>query len=78
MGQSILTPPDDRGIIKFDYSIDSIEEINPLFSKCFIRILYTGLNRNGVYIEKEVVHQLLFLYCSFFCLMFLTCVFTHQ
>ena len=29
-------------------------DINPLMSKCEIKVLYVGENRNGSYITKEV------------------------
>ncbi|MBT2759857.1 hypothetical protein [Paenibacillus sp. ISL-20] len=42
-------------IIKFNVKLSNIEKINPLFSKCKIRVLYTGLNRNNTFITKEAV-----------------------
>lgn len=42
-------------IIKFNVKLTDVEKINPLFSKCKIRVLYTGLNRNNTFISKEAV-----------------------
>ncbi|MBX4152253.1 hypothetical protein [Paenibacillus lautus] len=42
-------------IIKFNVKLTDVERINPLFSKCKIRVLYTGLNRNNTLISKEAV-----------------------
>lgn len=58
MGKLVVPSPDIRQITRFNISIDQVEEINPLFSKCFIKVLYTGLNRNKVLIEKEVAEEM--------------------
>ena len=56
---SNLTAPSNlKEITRFNISIDQVEEVNPLFSKCFIKILYTGLNQNKVYIEREVAEEM--------------------
>lgn len=41
--------------LRFNSEIQSIEKINPLFSRANIRVLYTGHNRNGSYFSKESV-----------------------
>ena len=33
-------------------------DINPLMSKCEIKVLYTGKNRNGSFISKEVAEEM--------------------
>lgn len=35
-----------------------IESISPEVSRCEIKILYTGLNRNGTYVSKEVANKM--------------------
>ncbi len=47
-----------KGITRFDVEFSDVEPINPLFSKCFIKVLYTGLNRNGVVIDKETAESM--------------------
>jgi len=47
-----------QGITRFDIQISEVEPVNQLFSKCFIKILYPGLNRNNVFIEKEVANEM--------------------
>lgn len=51
-------PENLQGVTRFDIQISDVEPINKLFSKCFIKILYPGLNRNNVYIEKEVANEM--------------------
>lgn len=46
-------------ILRFDSQVSDIEEINPLFSKAKIKVMYTGLNRNQSYISKEAVEKAL-------------------
>ena len=58
MGKLVVPSPDLRGITRFSISIDKIEEVNPLFSKCFIKVLYAGLNGNRVFIEREVAEEM--------------------
>lgn len=58
MGQEVLNMPDLTAGSKFDVALSDIEEVNPLFSKCFIKILYPGLNPNKVFIEKEVADEM--------------------
>lgn len=41
--------------IRFNSEIQTLEKINPLFSRAKIRALYTGFNRNGSYFSKEAV-----------------------
>ncbi|WP_144509959.1 hypothetical protein [Bacillus sp. FJAT-22090] len=43
--------------LRFNSEIQSIEKINPLFSRATIRVLYTGHNRNGSYFSKESVES---------------------
>lgn len=43
--------------IRFMSEIQSIEKINPLFSKATIRAFYTKSNRNGSYISEEVAER---------------------
>ncbi|MNH66539.1 hypothetical protein D3C73_185720 [compost metagenome] len=45
--------------MRFNVQLVDIEKVNPLFSKCKIRVLYTGLNRNNTYISKAAVEQAL-------------------
>ncbi len=55
----IITIPEDlQGVTRFNVQITEIEEINDLFSKCSVKILYPGLNRNNVYIEKEIANEM--------------------
>jgi hypothetical protein len=46
--------------MRFEISIDNVQEVNPLFSKCDIKVLYTGLNRNNSDISKPTVEKSLF------------------
>lgn len=45
--------------MEFQASISDIEQINPLFSRCKVRVLYAGKNRNMSIIEKETVERAL-------------------
>jgi len=55
---NLTVPSNLKEITRFNIHINQIEEVNPLFSKCFIRILYTGLNQNKVYIEREIAEEM--------------------
>ena len=39
--------------------IEQLQQVNPLFSTCKVRVLYTGLNRNMSIITKEAVEKAL-------------------
>lgn len=52
-------PEQSKGIFRFTANIEKIEPVNELFSKCFIRILYPGLNPNNVFLPKEVVEEMI-------------------
>jgi hypothetical protein len=54
----ISIPENLQGITRFNVEISEVEPMNDLFSKCFIKILYPGLNRNNVFIDKEVANQM--------------------
>ena len=54
----MIKPGDLNNITRFSIQFYDIEEVNPLFSKCHIRILHPGLNANGVDISKEVANQM--------------------
>lgn len=43
--------------IQFDSSISNIKKVNPLFSSCSVRVMYTGVNRNNSSISQEVVEK---------------------
>ncbi len=58
MPKSIIIPEDLQGVTRFNVQITEIEEINDLFSKCSVKILYPGLNRNNVFIEKDVANEM--------------------
>ena len=58
MGEELLQQPDDRPITKFEIMFDNVEEVSPLFSKCLIKVLYSGKNRNKVDIDREVADEL--------------------
>ena len=42
---------------KFNIQITEIEKLNPLFSKCLIKILHIGKNNNRTEFTKEVVEN---------------------
>lgn len=46
--------------LQFDSQISNIEKMNPLFSTCNVRVLYTGVNRNGSSISQDVVDKSLY------------------
>ena len=46
-------------VLDFQASITDVKQINPLFSTCKIRVLYTGKNRNMSIIDKEAVTKAL-------------------
>ncbi len=58
MGKSVIIPEDLKGITRFSIAFENVEQVNPLFSKCFIKILYSGLNQNKVFIEKDVANEM--------------------
>jgi hypothetical protein len=43
--------------LQFDSQISNIEKVNPLFSSCNVRVLYTGVNRNNSSLTKDVVEN---------------------
>lgn len=43
--------------LRFETEIQSIEKINPLFSRATLKAFYTGVNRNGSFISKEVAED---------------------
>lgn len=48
-----------KKLLDFQASISDIKQINPLFSTCKVRVLYTGKNRNMSIITKEAVEKAL-------------------
>jgi|GEM_PF-5689863 len=44
-------------VMRFNVKIDNIEEVDSRFSKCKIRVLYAGLNRNNTYISEEAINE---------------------
>ena len=46
-----------RKLLEFQASISDIKQVNPLFSTCKVRILYTGKNRNMSIITKDAVEK---------------------
>ncbi|MWV44963.1 hypothetical protein GRF59_15175 [Paenibacillus sp. HJL G12] len=46
-------------MLRFDVHISDVEKINPLFSKCKIRVLYAGLNRNNSYLSRKSIEEAL-------------------
>lgn len=46
-------------LLEFDASISDVKQINPLFSTCKVRVLYTGKNRNLSIITKDAVEKAL-------------------
>jgi len=52
----------ERGLTKlldFQASISDVKQVNPLFSTCKVRVLYTGKNRNMSIITKDSVEKAL-------------------
>lgn len=43
--------------MRFQAEVSAIEKINPLFTKCKIRVLYSGLNRNNSYISRASIEE---------------------
>lgn len=43
----------------FEAQIQDVKQVNPLFSECKVRVLYTGKNRNLTIINKNVVERAL-------------------
>lgn len=43
--------------MRFEVGLESFEKVNPLFSKAKVRILYTGVNRNNSYLDKQTVEK---------------------
>lgn len=48
-----------KKLLDFQAKISDVEQINPLFSTCKVRILYTGRNRNMSTITRESVERAL-------------------
>lgn len=48
-----------KKLLDFQASISDIKQVNPLFSTCKVRVLYTGKNRNMSIITKEAVEKAL-------------------
>lgn len=48
-----------KKILDFQANITDVKQINPLFSTCKVRVLYTGRNRNMSIINKEAVTKAL-------------------
>ena len=48
-----------KKLLDFQASISDVEQINPLFSTCKVRVLYTGLNRNMTIITNDAVEKAL-------------------
>lgn len=46
-----------KQVLNFESYIDKIEQVNPLFQKAKVRVLYTGANRNYSYFSKEAVEK---------------------
>lgn len=48
-----------RKLLEFQASIGDVKQVNPLFSTCKVRVLYTGKNRNMSIITKDAVEKAL-------------------
>lgn len=48
-----------KKLLDFQASISDVKQVNPLFSTCKVRVLYTGKNRNMSTITKEAVDKAL-------------------
>lgn len=46
-----------KKLLDFQASISDVVQVNPLFSTCRVRVLYTGKNRNMSIITKEAVER---------------------
>ena len=49
----------NKKLLDFEASISDVKQINPLFSTCKVRVLYTGKNRNMSIITKDAVEKAL-------------------
>ena len=58
MAKLMSIPEQLQRMTRFSVDITGIEPVNERFSKCTIKILYPGLNRNDVYITKEVANEM--------------------
>ena len=58
MPKTKIIPEHLQGLTRFDINISDVEPVNNMFSKCLIKILYTGLNRNNVFIEQDVANRM--------------------
>ncbi|MEM4995009.1 hypothetical protein WKH56_20805 [Priestia sp. SB1] len=43
--------------MSFNANLSDVEKVNPLFSKCSVKVLYTGVNRNNSFFSKESVEK---------------------
>lgn len=48
-----------KKLLDFNASISDVKQVNPLFSTCKVRVLYTGKNRNMSIITKDAVEKAL-------------------
>jgi hypothetical protein len=48
-----------KKLLDFNASISDVKQVNPLFSTCKVRVLYTGRNRNMSIISKDAVEKAL-------------------
>lgn len=48
-----------KKLLEFKSSISDVKQINPLFSTCKVRVLYTGKNRNMSIITRDAVEKAL-------------------
>lgn len=48
-----------KKLLDFKASISEVKQVNPLFSTCRVRVLYTGRNRNMSIITKDAVEKAL-------------------
>lgn len=46
--------------LRFNSIVKEVEQINPLFSKVKIYVMYDGVNRNGSYMSKEAINNALY------------------
>lgn len=44
-------------VMRFSVKIDNVEKVDSRFSKCKIRVLYAGLNRNNTYISEKAINE---------------------
>lgn len=45
--------------MRFNVQVSNIEKVNPTFSKCEIKVLYSGINRNDTYMSKSTIEEAL-------------------